>query len=92
EMRKKETAYLLLNVPLCLVLFVVLIIFNEGLSYRYSNWNPSDVETITLIGLVTLNIDFILISLLRILTKRMIILTLLEVAIIYLVIFLSFMV
>lgn len=77
-MSKREVIYLAFNVPVCLWLFIILLVINQGIMYRYGNWSPSVVMTFVLVLSTILLIDFITMGLLKILNKRMILLTLFE--------------
>ena len=83
KMRPKEVAYLIFNVPFCLALFVVLVIISQGLNYNYSNWNPNAETTFIVIFLTIFLLDLILMGWLKILNKRVVFLTLLELAVVY---------
>jgi hypothetical protein len=77
-MSKREVIYLVFNVPVCLWLFIILLIINQGLMYSYSSWNPDTVITFVLVLLIILLIDLITMGLLKILNKRMVLFTLFE--------------
>jgi len=87
-MKGREIGYLVLNIPFCLGLFVVLLILNEGLSYKDSNWNPNNVEVSIGIFIIMLLLDLVIMGFLKILNWRILLLTITELAIISLLVLL----
>jgi hypothetical protein len=85
RMSKKEVTYLIFNFPFCFFLFVALIVFDQALNYNFSNWNPQKATVIVSISLIILISDFIIMGLLKIITVKMALLTLLEFLITYLI-------
>jgi hypothetical protein len=82
-MSKKEIKYLIFNVPFCILLFLLLIIINLGFIYQYSEWNPGETATTSSTFLITLLIDLIITWLFKILNKRIVLFTLLELGVLY---------
>lgn len=91
EMKEKEAAYLILNVPFCLVSFIVLAIVSQGLNYQYSNWNPSAEATVIGIFLLLLILDFIMMGWLKMFNKRTVFFTVVELTIMYLLLAVFFL-
>ena len=81
-MRRKEFTFLIYNFALCFFLFVLLVYFEQALSYGYSNWYMSNTKATICISLIILVLDFILLAKFKILTFKMALLTLVEFALV----------
>jgi hypothetical protein len=81
-MSRKEYTFLIYNFALCFFLFVILVVFEQNLNYAYFGWHLSNTEATIYISLIILIVDLILLAVFKILTLKMVLLTLVEFSIV----------